>query len=667
MSYKDFYDKLIEYRMITPIWEYELRLIYDEMNVIDKDVNNKDEYLILFSIYFSLIGKGNVCMSLKKGVLLDKWNLELSDAMALAINPDKVPETEKEKIEKDFCEIKKISEDAFEYLDKIKGLHIVSSDKIFEIEDNYLYLRKYNYARNGIKESIKRLYDGSNPKQEVDFKKIYNLEGKFQGLSAKQEDVVKYGINNNLVITGGPGTGKTTAILFILYFLLSKAYEAGEPYPNIYLAAASGKASSRMKESIINGLRNIKETAETKPIIDKIKGVIKDDTGQEIEEFTIHRLLGVDFETGGFKYNKNNQFSNNSIFVIDEASMIDICLFNSLLEAIPTGARIFILGDKDQLPSVEVGAVFGDLVEWNLNNNVIRLDVSIRFTDKTEIYKLAQVVNNGGALPAIKFDNISSFEIKELDKKNCPVYYYENNNCKEQKKNIEFVVKEWAKNFYSNVQKDCTKIYLDKDSLDKVFNYTEEAKILCAENDGIRGVRALNKFIKKCVIKSFLNNENAVSLSNQFPGQVMMINKNNKALNLYNGDTGILVTVNEKDDDTIYFMVKKVMKRISQDGYKKDEMFKIGAYVFYPFRLITLSDIDLAYAITVHKSQGSDYNSILVILPTTNGHPLLNRQIVYTAITRTKGNTYILSNTDNLEKAKDRLLIRDTNICKKVS
>ena len=109
-------------------------------------------------------------------------------------------------------------------------------------------------------------------------------------------------------------------------------------------------------------------------------------------------------------------------------------------------------------------------------------------------------------------------------------------------------------------------------------------------------------------------------------------------------------------------MVKKATKLIKNDGKQEDKIFKLGDFMFYPLRMITKSEIDLSYAITIHKSQGSDYKNILVILPKQKGHPLLNRQIIYTAITRTKGNTYILSNFERIEEAKNRLILRDTNI-----
>ena len=123
----------------------------------------------------------------------------------------------------------------------------------------------------------------------------------------------------------------------------------------IYLVAPSGKAAGRMKESIINGLNVLTDSfkQDHKDIVSKI---------QNLDKSTIHSLLEIDYETNGFKYNKNRRFPENSIFVIDEASMIDVCLFNALLQAIPTSAKVYIMGDKNQLPSVECGAVFGDLL-----------------------------------------------------------------------------------------------------------------------------------------------------------------------------------------------------------------------------------------------------------------------------------------------------------------
>ena len=183
-----------------------------------------------------------------------------------------------------------------------------------------------------------------------------------------------------------------------------------------------------------------------------------------------------------------------------------------------------------------------------------------------------------------------------------------------------------------------------------------QGKILSAENMGYCGARSINNFIKNmCIDKSV-----STDVLYQYPGQIMMINTNNKVLDLYNGDNGIIVTL--ENSSIAYFMVKKSSLIQTEDGYKENRIFKIGDYLFYPLRLISQDEIDLAYAITIHKSQGSDYNNILVVLPNRIGHPLLNRQIIYTAITRTKGNTYILANQELLQKGCDNRLIRDCNI-----
>ena len=640
-DYNEFVELLLKYQMITPIWKYELDLIEKEL-----DDNNKYNYLILFAIYFGLICDGNTCMSLDEASLSKKWEAKIEASKVLFENEDNNDENY-------FDRVLSISKNNYKYLSNLNTLSVIGN--IFEIADNYLYLKKYNKARIGIIKRIKKLFE-TNFNNDESFKLEDCYKDGFE-LSKKQKEAVLKGLKKNLIITGGPGTGKTTTILFILLCLLSNNQNL-----NVYLAAASGKASSRMKESIINGLEKIDQSIIDDEVIDLIKGTVNDDDKQEIEEFTIHRLLGVDFKTGGFNHTKKNQFPSNSIFVIDEASMIDVCLFNNLLNAIPDGARLFILGDKDQLPSVEVGAVFSDLVKSEyLEDNVIFLDESRRFESNTEIYKLAEIINKDLDLPNINFESLDSFEIKEVDKKNCPIYYYLSEGAAdhEQKEKIKHIVEKWGKNYYKDLQEKATNIEWDDNILEKlkeIDNYVETSKILCAENDGARGVKTINESIKKNVI----DKKAPKSLSNQYPGQIMMINRNNKALNLYNGDTGILVSF--KDDNTIYLMVKKTMKRINKEEKKDDEIFKYGPYVFYPFRLITLSDIELAYAISIHKSQGSDFDNILIMLPTSKGHPLLNRQILYTAITRTKGNTYILSNKERLEEAKANLIERDTNI-----
>lgn len=635
-NYKDFFNLLIKNKMISPIWEYVLDLINEEI----KDKENKEYYLFIFTIYFSLIDEGNVTISLNKDILLSKWNKKINDT--------KIRYEDGESFDiNEINLIKEISLSTLDYLNEINDINlkeIIGINKIFEIEENYLYLQKYNEARKNIISSLDIFKSSFNNDINFNYKDYVNSSF---SLSKGQEDIIKEGLKRNLIVSGGPGTGKTTSILFLLVGLLLNGYQDYK----IYLIAPSGKASARMKESIINSLSCLKDDFKDK--YSSIYNLIKN-----LEESTIHRFLSLDFTNYSFSYNKSHQISEKSIVLVDESSMIDIMIFSSLLSALPSKARLFMMGDKDQLPSVECGSVYKELLSLPiLKNNIVYLTESIRFKKGTDIYELAELINNGSNLPSIKWNNFKDFKIEEENDKK-PIFYYLDNEINvKDKAIIDFITSIWANEFFKSLQNDSTSLDInDYDYLEKLFKKSEISKILTAQNEGVRGTSYINKFIKNIIIdKSKITSDTSF-----YNGEIMMITKNNKSLDLYNGDSGILVSF--KDDKTLYFMVKKNTKIINNEGYNKGNIFKIKEYTFYPKRIISNDEIDLAYAITIHKSQGSDYKNILVILPSKKGHPLLNRQILYTAITRTKGNTYILSNLDRLNEAKDNLIIRDTNI-----
>lgn len=650
MNYKDYFDKLIDFKIITPIWKIELDFI-DEIS----NFNDKNEVLSLFSIYFSLVCDGNLCMSLDKDILNKKWNKKLIET--------KIRLQEKNNFDpKDIDEFINYSSSLINnYLKSINDINlkdIIGKDKLFIIDNNYLYLRKYYNARTTIIRESNQIFNntfqGKNIIKLDDYYKIDTDENgnkKVFKLTDGQKKVVEKGINYNLLVTGGPGTGKTTSVLFLLACLL-----ANDINKNIYITAPSGKAASRMKESIIKNLQTGIDSDKFKQNYSAVY-----DRLSKLEGTTIHRLLG--YKDGGFEYNYKNQFKDNSIFVIDEASMIDASIFSALLSAIPPKARVFILGDKDQLPSVECGAVFGDLLKVNkFNNNIVMLDESQRFKKDSNIYNLAKAINEDNIpLPSISWEEYKDINILPVIKDQYEIKYYKDfiendNNKKNEEKIVEKIVDTWTEEFYCKLKNNSIGLKPnDKNKLDNIFDNVEESKILCAENESIRGVKNINKIIdKKC------NPKKDGSVNGYHAGQILMVNSNDYQLDLYNGDMGIVV--NFENDNMLYLMLKKTSNIIGFEGKRDNKIFKIDNYVFYPVHMLPRDEIDLAYAISVHKSQGSDYKSILVFLPKDSEHPLLNRQIVYTAITRTKGNTYIVSNQTNLEKAKNRILSRDTNI-----
>ena len=641
----DFFELLLKNKFISNIWRYVLEMI--DQNISD-DLLDKQQLINLFTIYFSLIDDGNTTISLDEKVLKSKWQKKIEAVSEMLMQHEEIDLSQIDQIKQmsniciDQQYLSKINED---YLSSVVG-----SNKIFVVSNQWLYLRKYDSAKRKIAKAIDKLFTKEyNNSIDFDYQKCTKDDF---GLSKKQEEVVKKGINKNLIITGGPGTGKTTCVLFLLIALL----ENSDKNYNIYLVAPSGKAASRMKESISSTLDCVSE--KYKEQNRKLFSII-----DNLQQFTIHRLLEVDSKTSRFNYNEKHQFSSNSIFIIDEASMIDICLFSSLLESIQDDSRVFIMGDKNQLPSVESGAVFSALLDSKMlikNGNIIELDESRRFSKDTEIYALASAINKGEQLVMAKdkWQDYKQFKIEKTDRKKCPIFYYQYvNNVSENKEIINYICNIWANEYYRELVKKATSINLDdKERLDELYEMSLQGKILSAENLGYCGARSINNFIKNiCIDKSV-----STDVLYQYPGQIMMINTNNKVLDLYNGDNGIIVTL--ENSSIAYFMVKKSSLIQTEDGYKENRIFKIGEYLFYPLRLISQDEIDLAYAITIHKSQGSDYNNILVVLPNRIGHPLLNRQIIYTAITRTKGNTYILANQELLQKGCDNRLIRDCNI-----
>lgn len=219
--------------MITPIWLNICELIETQIT----DYARKDEALILFLIYFSLVNDGNVCMSLEQDRLYAKMRKKLAETEVLLASMEKL------EIDR-FNELKKITLETI-----TKNLHVllatelqslIGDDKLFVIRDKWLYTKKYNRARESIIVSMQRIfanYDASTI--AFDFKDAL-IEG--VTLAAMQEKAITSGINNSLIITGGPGTGKTTSILFLLISILSRNENL-----NVYLAAPSGKASSRKK------------------------------------------------------------------------------------------------------------------------------------------------------------------------------------------------------------------------------------------------------------------------------------------------------------------------------------------------------------------------------------------------------------------------------------
>ena len=455
----------------------------------------------------------------------------------------------------------------------------------------------------------------------------------------RQAEVIARGVSQNLIITGGPGTGKTTVIGFLLWKLF--ASDADYLNWNLYMAAPSGKAADRLAESMDDTLREISAAArdENPRFVEKLA---------KASSYTLHRLLKYSVSKGGFTFNSGNPLPEKSIYIIDEASMIDISLFAAFLQALPPSGnfKLFILGDPNQLPSVDAGAVLGNILEFD-RNFVVKLIRSNRFNDDSKIGVLAGKIQRGEevAFEGVPFDAHAPYweatdSVHQLD-----LDQGQTLSRKEELNAVESLVRKWTKKFYAPLMDLASAVdpAMPSDKVtpeqrairEKLWSVANQARILSAERRGNRGVETLNRMVAEAL------GQNA---SSRFVGQILIFNRNQNEFKLYNGDTGIVVKSELHEQ---YFLMLK----------------KQSEYVFYPLSYFAEDCLEPSFAITIHKSQGSGYPNIMMFLPTRKGHPLLNRQILYTGITRTKKQSLtIIATPKTFKSACETVIERDTGI-----
>ncbi|PWJ35726.1 ATP-dependent DNA helicase [Fibrobacter succinogenes] len=690
-SIDEFIDALIEMRGLIPLDKHLLHLLFE----IKSDIPLHTQKFL--TLCMSLLDDGNTRVPLEALQFTDMWTRKWNGLVMLRISTAEEDIDERafataddfasiitngiqDLLTSDFSAIMESREtDTASTEDSLSKPFILAKRE----SDMHLYFTKHFDAKCVIEKAANILFkNGSKPTDEEIAQcteKIASICKPFGDkpflIKKRQAEAIIRGQTENLVVTGGPGTGKTTVVLYILWNLLASHSEMLDW--NIYLAAPSGKAADRMRESLIDGLTRIRDEQKTdnERIFRKLN---------ELESSTIHRLLRFSKSKGGFMYNHEEQFPKNSIFVIDEASMIDIEMFAALLEAIPEGARLFILGDPFQLPSVDSGAVLGEILKVQSGKDFsVKLNESNRFDDRSNIGKLATEIkevaeskdNNkfvphkfvsGDAFDDLANENSATFKDKvfyrKLETDNNPL------TKKEEDKRIESFIAEWSRDFAKlpelaeqiNPQRTGTEAddpdHSETARRNQIWQLSLTKRILCAERRGLRGIENINK--KVCSkIKSLWRAKKKSQGetvqwddSGYFPGQLLIITRNQEMFKLYNGDTGIVVF----DGNTPCLMLKKAPPQGSERT--RDD------FVFYPLSVLPEDSIATAFAITIHKSQGSEYKHVTMFLPTKIGHPLLTNQIIYTGITRAKESVTIIAGDETFKAAVTTISERDTGI-----
>ncbi|CAM3505899.1 exodeoxyribonuclease V subunit alpha [Parendozoicomonas haliclonae] len=435
------------------------------------------------------------------------------------------------------------------------------------------------------------------------------------------------------VISGGPGTGKTTTVTRLLALLVELAH-IKDPYrnPTIHLAAPTGKAAARLTESI--GSAKWKLDCE-----DVVRHAITDQAS------TIHRLLGVIPGKAEFRHNRENPL-HLDILVVDEASMIDSSLMSRLLDALPDHAQLILLGDRDQLASVEAGSVLGDIcsaMDFGYSPEQVQALQQLTGAALMEHIKAhGPTIRDGLCLlrKSYRFDEKSGIGLlaRAVNTQNKAEV---NNLAGEQRDDLQFCYSGDIQQQLLNEAIAGYRGYLEKvrgeAPAEEILEAFDQFQVLCALREGPQGVSGLNDSIRKALTKAGLIE--AGDNDTWYPGRPVLITRNDPALELYNGDIGITV---------------------KQDGRYRVIFPKANGEPRFllPSRL---PEHDTVFAMTVHKSQGSEFDRVLLVMPDTPS-PVLTRELLYTGITRAKSSLMLFSKPDILTSAVDRPVQRVTGL-----
>ena len=407
------------------------------------------------------------------------------------------------------------------------------------------------------------------------------------------------------VISGGPGTGKTTTVAKLLAALIQIE---DSPRCRIRLAAPTGKAAARLTESLGAALRKL-------PLTDAQKALIP------TEASTLHRLLGAQPGSQRMRYHAGNPL-HLDVLVVDEASMIDLPMMSRLIDALPAHGRVIFLGDRDQLASVEAGAVLGDICAWAssgytaaraqeltrltgspvpagegaiagaLRDSLCLLQKSYRFGSDSGIGQLAAAINRGdkAAIKTVFQQGFGDIEKRALH----------------SSEDYAAMLEEALAGYGHYL--DLLRERAEPDAVIQAFN---EYQLLCALREGPFGVGGLNERIEQVMAQK--RKIHRSTHSRWYEGRPVMIARNDSSLGLFNGDIGIAL----------------------DRGQGLRVWFALPGGSIKSVQPSRLPEHETTWAMTVHKSQGSEFDHAALILPNQHS-PVVTRELVYTAVTRAR-------------------------------
>lgn len=457
------------------------------------------------------------------------------------------------------------------------------------VDGDLLYLDRYWREEQQVCDDILAMLAAQPSQASADVDRLFPAG--FEEQRAAAEVALSQGLT---VLTGGPGTGKTTTVARLLALL------AGGTRLRIALAAPTGKAAARLQEAV-------------QLEVDKLSAADRSAL-EGLQATTLHRLLGSRPDTSArFRHNRANRLPHD-VIVVDETSMVSLTMMARLLEAVRPEARLILVGDPDQLASVEAGAVLADLVDGLGGARIAELKTSHRFGES--IGALASAIRVGDADTAVDVLRGGDDHIEWVD-------------TDEPAEHLRKVLVPWA------VALRQAAILGDDSAGLATLN---EHRLLCAHRRGPYGVRYWNHQVERWLAER----TGEPIWSDWYAGRPVLVTANDYGLGLYNGDTGVTV---------------------QRDGVLRAVIAGTSRVEFATSRL---ADVETMHAMTIHKSQGSQADEVTVLLPPEDSR-LLTRELFYTAVTRAKSRVRVVGPEASVRTAIERRAVRASGLAQRLA
>jgi exodeoxyribonuclease V alpha subunit len=466
------------------------------------------------------------------------------------------------------------------------------------------------------------------------------VSGRNISLDAGQQLAVKRALEGRItVVSGRPGSGKTAIVADLLRVIARLQYPSLEA---VALAAPTGKAADRIRASVIRHLTAIVDPAEVdRKLIENCPPAL-----------TLHRLLGYSPAEERFRHSESNSLAEKLV-IVDEASMLDLTLTDSLLRALQPEAKLLLLGDANQLPPVDAGAVLRDLCRSKqaaARGRLVMLENSYRAREENsagaKILAFAAALNSGAypkqndspnapqeraELAALTFEGVELFTSREESQRrgfmeNWLSRHFGQEDVPALQRSYSYQLTEAGFNEH------------DLPDLKGLFAHFESFKLLCVTRVTAAGIGSdyLNRWFHQRWLAWLRDNglpENAGELA---VGEPLIVNRNDYRLRLYNGDSGIVLPV-------------ATVRENKKNSPEPMAVFQRGeSFSVYPLQALS-GRVEPAWAITVHKAQGSEYDDVAIILPDSYNRPL-SRELLYTAVTRARRSVVIVGSAAVLKE-----------------